>query len=114
MTAMRKDIAATVATALAVLAYLTTHEGWNVWLIGDDHRWAAAAIVLLGLVTFTALRDSGVAYLRLTVLAGLFAVLAFMTGELTPLSLLAATIVVWWLVSALRDVWHSTHHPMTA
>jgi hypothetical protein len=74
MTAMRKAIAATVATALAVLAYLTTHEGWNVWLIGDDQRWAAAAIVLL----------------------------------------LVATIVVWWLVSALREVWHSTHHPMTA
>ena len=114
MTAVRKDIAATVATALAVLAYLTTHEGWNVWLIGDDHRWAAAAIVLLGLVTFAALRSEGAAYLRLAVLAGLFAVLAFMTGELTALSLLVATIVVWWLVATVRDVWHTTHHPTTA
>jgi hypothetical protein len=37
-----------------------------------------------------------------------------MTSKLTPLSLLVAAIVVWWLVSALRDAWHSTHHPMTA
>jgi hypothetical protein len=42
------------------------------------------------------------------------AVLAYLTGELTPLSLLVTTTVVWWLVSALGDAWHSTHHPMTA
>ena len=62
MTAVRKDIAATVATALAVLAYVTTHEGWDVWLIGDDHRWAAAVIVLLGLVAFMLERAEGATY----------------------------------------------------
>ena len=118
MTAVRKDIAATVATALAVLAYLTTHEGWDVWLIGDDHRWATAAIVLLGLVTFALLRSvegvSKTAFMALAVIAAAFASLAFATGELTPLSLLVAAIVVLWLVSMVRDVWHTTHRSTLA
>jgi hypothetical protein len=113
MTTVRKDIAATLAAALAVVAYATTHEGRNVWLIGDDHRWATAIIVLLGLVAFVLLRSAGATYLRLVVIAVLFAVLAFITGELTALSLLVTTIVVLWLISALRDVWHTTHRPMT-
>ena len=41
----------TVLTALAMLAYLTTHEFWNVWLIGSSHRWAAGAISVLGALT---------------------------------------------------------------
>ena len=114
MTAFRKDLAATVATALAVLTYAATHEGWNVWLIGDDHRWAAAVITLLGLVVFLLERAEGATYLRLVVIAALFAVLAFISGELTALSLLVTTIVVWWLVCTVRDVWHTTHHPTTA
>ena len=113
MTAVRKDLATTLATALAVLVYATTHEGWEIWLIGDDHRWAAAAIVLLGLVPFILLRSTGASYLRLAVIAAMFAVLAFMTGELTALSLLVTTIVVLWLISVVRDVWHTTHRPMT-
>jgi hypothetical protein len=113
MTAVRKDMATTLATSLAVLVYATTHEGWDVWLIGDDHRWAAAAIVLLALVPFVLLRSAGAMYLRLAVLAVFFAVLAFMTGELTALSLLVTTIVVLLFISAVREVWHTTHRPMT-
>ena len=33
------------------LVYATTHEGWNVPLIGAGHRWAAGAIMLLGAFT---------------------------------------------------------------
>jgi hypothetical protein len=44
----RKGFTATVLTALAVLAFVATHEGWSVWLIGDNHRWAAGAIFALG------------------------------------------------------------------
>ncbi len=47
----RKDVAATVLTALAVLAFAATHQSWNVWLIGSSHRWAAVAILLLGKLT---------------------------------------------------------------
>jgi hypothetical protein len=47
----RKDLVATGLTAVAVLAFLATHEGWNVWLIGDSRRWAAGAIWLLGIAT---------------------------------------------------------------
>lgn len=114
MTAMRKDIAATVATAAAVLAYLTTHEGWNVWLIGDDHRWAAVAIILFGIATLVLDRWQGVAFMRLAVFAGLFSVLALISGELTPLSLLVAMIVLVWAVDTVRDAWSGTHHPTTA
>src|SRR5438034_4339420 len=48
MTLTRKDAAAAALTALAVLAFLATHEGWGVPLVGDSHRWAAGAILLLG------------------------------------------------------------------
>jgi len=69
MTLTRKDAAAAALTALAVLAFLATHEGWGVPLVGDSHRWAAGAILLLGSMT-----------------CGL-GVLALATGSLTPLSL---------------------------
>lgn len=48
MTLTRKDAVATSLVGLAVLAFLATHEGWNVALIGDSHRWAAAVIMVLG------------------------------------------------------------------
>jgi hypothetical protein len=51
MTRELKDVVATGLTALAVLAFLATHEGWGVWLVGDSRRWAAAAITLLGVAT---------------------------------------------------------------
>jgi hypothetical protein len=49
MTLTRKDAVVTGLTGLAVLAFLATHEGWNVPLAGDSHRWAAAVIVALGI-----------------------------------------------------------------
>src|SRR5438128_3870491 len=51
MTLTRKDAAATALTILVVLAFLATHEGWGVPLIGDSHRWAAGAVLLLGMLT---------------------------------------------------------------
>src|SRR5919201_3037087 len=51
MTFTRKDGAATALTALAVLVFVATHEGWSVPLVGDSHRWAAGAIFLLGSLT---------------------------------------------------------------
>jgi hypothetical protein len=33
----RKDVAATALTALVVVTFVATHEGWNVWLVGGSH-----------------------------------------------------------------------------
>src|SRR5437763_217104 len=88
MTLNRKDVAATALTALVVLVFFTTHEGWSVWLIGGSHRWAAGAIVL--------------------------AVLALVTGSLTPLSFLVVDIVLLWAVSTARHVGHDAEKPVPA
>jgi uncharacterized membrane protein YphA (DoxX/SURF4 family) len=102
----RRDLEATVLTALAVLAFAATHEGWNVWLIGGNHRWAAGAIALLGAVTCglgSPGKDAATKVLAvLGIVAAVLAVLALVTGSLTPLSLLTLDIVVLWAVSTAR------------
>jgi len=115
MTAFRKDLAATVATGLAVLTYIAAHEGWDVWLIGDYNRWAAGFIAVFGLAVFVLEWEDSWACLRLLMLAVLFAALAFISGELTALSLLVVTIVVLWFETTVRDIWRGAHHhPTTA
>jgi hypothetical protein len=47
------DIAATFLAFFAVLAFLATHQGWGVPVIGDSHRWAAGAISFLAIGTFS-------------------------------------------------------------
>lgn len=116
MTLTRKDAAATGLTVLAVLTYLATHEGWNVWLIGGSHRWAAGAILLLGMGTCalgtmeTGLGTKILGFLGM--LALVLAVLALVTGSLTPLSLLVADIVVLWAGSTFRHVLHAPGRPL--
>ena len=46
----RKDVAATALTALVLVTFVATHEGWNVWLVGGSHRWAAGVISVLGVL----------------------------------------------------------------
>jgi hypothetical protein len=65
----------------------------NVWLVGDGHRWAAGAILLLGSMN-CGLGSPGKG--RVT------KVLAIATGSLTPLSLLVVHIVVLWAISTFR------------
>lgn len=113
----RKDVAATALTGLAVLTFIATHENWNVWLIGDSHRWAAGAIFLLGGLT-CGLGSPGrgtVTRLLATlgVLALLLAGLALATGSLTPLSLLVVVIVLLWAASTLRHVAHGSRPPLS-
>jgi hypothetical protein len=48
MTLTRKDTLATILTALAVFVVIATHQGWNVWLVGSSHHWAAGVITVLG------------------------------------------------------------------
>lgn len=124
MTLTRKDAAATLLTALAVLVFVAAHESWNVWLIGSSNRWAAVAITLIGAVTcgFGSAADEmsqqggmGPATKFLAgvgVAAGVLAIWAIASGSLTALSLLVVAIVVLWAGSTLRHAWHPTHRPI--
>jgi hypothetical protein len=111
MTLTRKDVAATVLTALAVLVFLATHEGWGVPLAGDSHRFAAGAIFLLGSLTCglgSPGKDGATKLLAIFGVAALvLAVLAVATGSLTPLSLLVVDMVALWAVSTLRHARHA-------
>src|SRR5512146_2025133 len=108
----RKDVAATALTALVVVTFVATHEGWNVWLVGGSHRWAAGAILILGVLTCglgSPGRGTATKLLAtLGVLALVLAVLALATGSLTPLSLLVVDISVLWVVSTLRHFGHGS------
>ena len=109
MTYNRRDTFATLFTTLAVLVFAATHEGWNVWLVGGSHRWAAGAITLLGVLTCGLGRPSKDAFsAALAVLgigAGILAVLALVTGSLTPLSLLTLDILLLWAGSMVRHAY---------
>ena len=106
MTLTGKDLSATLATALAVLAYAATHEGWGVPLVGSSHRWAAGAILLLGAatcglgskVTGTTMVGFGI----LGSMALVFGLVALATGSLTALSLLLACNVLLWATATIR------------
>ena len=104
MTLTRKDAVATSLTGLAVLAFLATHEAWNVPLIGDSHRWAAAVILVLGVGACAtgARRVTSTLFSILGGAAFVFGVLAIITGSLTLLSLLVADMVVMWVLTTLR------------
>lgn len=115
MTLTRKDAVATSLVGLAVLAFLATHEAWNVPLIGDSHRWAAAVILVLGVGACStgARRVTSTLFSVLGGAAFVFAALALITGSLTPLSLLVADMAVMWLVTTLRHA-HSPPGRMIA
>lgn len=114
----RKDVVATLLTVLVVLVFLATHEGWNVWLVGDSHRWAAGAIMLLGSMTCGLGSPSkgrmSKVLATLGVAALVLAVLAIATGSLTPLSLLVVDIVVLWAISTFRHARHMPPKPAAA
>jgi hypothetical protein len=109
MTFNRKDMVATLFTGLALLVFAATHEGWNVWLVGGSHRWAAGVITLLGVLTCGLGRPSrdalSAALAVLGIGAGILAVLALVTGSLTPLSLLTLDVVLLWAGSMIRHAY---------
>jgi len=117
MSLSRKDFAAAILTALAVLAFFATHEGWDVWLVGDSHRWAAGAIFLLGALTCGLGSPSKDAIAKLLAVLGTvalaLAILAVVTGSLTPLSLLVVDIVLLWVISTARHACHVPHQAHT-
>jgi hypothetical protein len=124
MTLTRKDVAATLLTALAVLVFAAAHQSWDVWLVGSSNRWAAVAITLLGAVT-CGLGSAGDEMSKghetspaIKLLAGIgafsavLAIWAVVSGSLTPLSLLVLAVVVLWVASTIRHAWHPAHHPI--
>ncbi|MGZ4379995.1 MAG: hypothetical protein ACXVZ2_03090 [Gaiellaceae bacterium] len=120
MTLTRKDAAATVLTALAVLVFAAAQESWNVWLIGSSNRWAAGVVLLLGIgaCTMGTAGDEMGKQTSTRVLAGigalslLFGLWALVTGSLTALALLVVCTVALWAGSTLRHAWHPSHHPL--
>lgn len=117
MTALgRKDVAAAGVTVLVVLTFAATHQGWNVWLVGGSHRWAAGAITLLGTVGCALgdpKRTTGTVFLSVlgTLALGLAAV-ALLTGSLTALSLLVVDIVLLWAASTFAHMQRGRHQPI--
>ena len=111
MTLTRKDAVATSLTGLAVLAFLATHEAWNVPLIGDSHRWAAAVILALGIgaCSVGGRRVNSVLFSILGGTALVLAVLAIVTGSLTWLSLLVTDMVVMWAITTVRHANAARH-----
>jgi hypothetical protein len=111
----RKDGMATVLTALAVFAFAAAHQGWNVWLIGGSHRWAAGGIALLGVFTCglgSPGKDAATKWLAVLGIAALvLAVFALVTGSITALSLLTVDIVLLWAASMVR---HGSRGPVPA
>lgn len=118
MALTRKDGAATALTILVVLTFLATHQGWNVWLVGDSHRWAAGAIMALGLATCgLGSPGTGVATkicATLGILAVGLGVLALVTASLTPLSLLVVDTVVLWALATWEHARHAVRKPIIA
>jgi hypothetical protein len=116
MTVRLKDVFATLFTGVVLAIFLATHEGWNVWLVGDSHRWAAAAIGLLGIATCglgSPGPDGASKLLAILGIAALpLAVVALATGSLAPLSFLVADIVLLWAGSMLRHAHHEARRPV--
>lgn len=112
----RKDVAAAALTALVVLTFAATHQGWNVWLVGGSHRWAAGVITVLGIAGCglgEPKRTTGTMILSvLGTLALALSATALLTGSLTPLSLLVVDIVLLWLASTLAHIRHDRQQPI--
>ena len=104
MTLTRRDAVATGLTGLATLALLATHEGWNVPLVADSHRWTAAVIMVIGIgaCSVGARRADSALVGVLGGAAFVLGVLALVTGSLTSLSLLVADMVVMWALTNFR------------
>jgi len=103
-----KDIGATTATALATLVFAANAGGWDVALVGSSRRWAAAAILLLGMAG-CALGSAPKppdgptkALAALGVVSAVAGVLALLTGSLAALEALVLCLLGLWLGSTMR------------
>jgi hypothetical protein len=79
-----EDVASTILATATVMGFTATHQYWDVWLIGDSRRR----------------------------MAGLLTVIAVAMFALSPLSLLAATIILTWALAVLRDLFEVPRSPL--
>ncbi|HEU4449263.1 MAG TPA: hypothetical protein VFR63_04670 [Gaiellaceae bacterium] len=109
-----EDVAATLLMAATVMGYTATHQRWDVWLIGDSRRWTAGLLSVFAVAMFAlAARHIGrTLFILLGVTTIVLAGLALWTASLTPLSLLAATIVLVWALAVLRDLFEVEREPI--
>jgi hypothetical protein len=107
MTIDRNDRKVLGCAALTVATLVVTAAGWGVPLIGDSHRWATAAVLLLGLAAgaYSAPGSDSRSFLLggLVLLAFLLAVVALASASLMALTLLVVSILALVAVSV-------THH----
>jgi hypothetical protein len=98
---------------MAVFVVLATHEAWNVPLVGDSHRWAAAVVMALGIAACSvgAKRFNSALFGVLGAAAFVFGMLALITGSLTPLSLPVADMVVMWALTTFRHAHSAPGRP---
>jgi len=117
MSLTRRDAASTVLAALVALVYLSNTHDWGVPLL-TSNRWAAGAVLVLGLgmcslgsasegatPMVVVLSVLGVAALALTVVA-------LANGAQWALGLLALDTVVLWVGSTLRHAATPIRHPL--
>ena len=118
-----KDVGATLVTAAAVLCFFASYQGWNVPLVGDSYRWAAAGIMVLGIAGCSlgapaaerASRDATTIVLSTVGGVALVAgVLAIVSGSLFALEVLTAATVALWAVATVRHMLHLPHRPVAA
>lgn len=108
MTRAHKDIGAMLLTALAVVVLAATDRGWDVPLVGASHRWAAGAVLLLGMAACSlGTSRSGAGAWLLAALGAVSLVLvavAIASGSLQALELAVAAFVALWVGSTLRHM----------
>lgn len=110
MTRMWKDGVALVLTLLVVLTFAATNNGWNVWLVGDNHHWAAVVMLLLGIAGCTLGESDAVEkpgkrlFAALGIAAFALGVIGIATGSLGVLALLAVDVAFLWTLATLRHV----------
>ena len=106
MTLTRKDAGALVLTTGVVLVFAATHEKWGVPLIGDSRRWAAVAILLLGLGACSLGSPGKDRTTKLLAVLGVvalgLAIIALITASLTALSFLTLDVVLLFVLATRR------------
>jgi hypothetical protein len=118
MSLTRRDAASAVLTALVALVYLSNSHAWGVPLL-TSNRWAAGAILVLGLGTCMlgrAAEDGAqpfvVALGVLGAVALVLAGVALATSAQWALALLALDTIVLWAGSTLRHAAAPVHRPL--
>jgi hypothetical protein len=117
MTRARKDIGALVLTALGVGVLAATARGWDVPLVGSSHRFAAVAVLLLGMAACSLgapqARAGGTRLLAgLGTISLVLVVVAIATGSIAALAVAVACSVALWLGAVLRHLQAGRHAPV--